>query len=199
MTYIAVGCLGFLTIHLADIFSLRKVPGAKPLSWLIGVGLLVYALTMLALAPGKLPIPEWLIWPGAALLAVSLWLLVYSLFINLPFRKTYVDTGNGDRLVTSGLYALVRHPGVHWFVLVLAALVLVSRSETLLIAAPIFTILDVALVLVQDRFIFGRMFEDYPRYRQTTPMLIPNRKSLSAFRSSFRLTHTISRAGEEAR
>lgn len=199
MTYIAVGCLGFLTIHLADIFSLRKVPGAKPLSWLIGVGLLVYAITMLSLAPGKLPLPEWLAWPGAALLALSLWLLVYSLFVNLPFNKTYVATGSGDRLITSGLYALVRHPGLHWFVLVLTALVLVSRSEMMLVAAPIFAAIDVALVLVQDRFIFGRMFDDYPRYRQTTPMLVPNRKSLNAFINSFKVARAIDGAGEEAR
>lgn len=199
MIYITVGCLGFLTIHLADIFSLRKVPGAKPLSWIIGVGLLVYALAMLSLAPDKLPLPQWLIWPGAALLTVSLSLLVYSLFINLPFNKTYVATGSGDRLITSGLYALVRHPGLHWFILVLAALVLVSRSETLLMAAPIFAALDVALVLIQDRFIFGRMFKDYPRYRQTTPMLVPNRRSFNAFVNSFRAARAIGAAGEEAR
>lgn len=199
MTYIAVGCLGFLTIHLADIFSLRKVPGAKPLSWLIGVGLLVYAITMLSLAPGKLPLPEWLIWPGAALLALSFWLLVYSLFVNLPFNKTYVATGSGDRLITSGLYALVRHPGLHWFVLVLTALVLVSRSEMMLVAAPIFAAIDVALVLVQDRFIFERMFEDYPRYRRTTPMLVPNRRSLNAFINSFKAARAIGGTGEEAR
>ncbi len=199
MIYIAVGCLGFLTIHLADIFSLRKVPGAKPLSWIIGVGLLVYALAMLSLAPDKLLLPRWLIWPGAALLAVSLSLLVYSLFVNLPFNKTYVATGSGDRLITSGLYALVRHPGLHWFIVVLAALVLVSRSEMLLLAAPIFTVLDVTLVLVQDRFIFGRMFKDYPRYRRTTPMLVPNRKSLNAFINSFRAARAIGAAGEKAR
>jgi protein-S-isoprenylcysteine O-methyltransferase Ste14 len=199
MTYIAVGCLGFLAIHLADMFSLRRVPGAKPLSWLIGVGLLVYAVTMLALAEGKLPLPQWLVWSGTALLAVSFWLLVYSLFVNLPFRKTYVATGSGDRLITSGLYALVRHPGVHWFIMVLAALVLVSRSEMLLIAAPIFAAIDVALVIVQDRFIFGRMFEDYARYRQTTPMLMPNRRSLNAFLNSLKSARGIGGVGEEVR
>ena len=130
---------------------------------------------------------------------MSLWLLVYSLFVNLPFSKTYVATGSGDRLITSGLYALVRHPGLHWFVLVLVALILVSRSAMMLVAAPILAALDVALVLLQDRFIFGRMFEDYPRYRQTTPMLVPNRKSLNAFVNSFKAARTIGAAGEEAR
>ncbi len=199
MSYIALGCLGFLAIHLADIFSLRKVPGAKPLSWLIGVGLLVYALTMLSLGEDKLPLPQWLVWPGVALLVVSFWLLVHSLFVNLPFRKTYVATGSGDRLITSGLYALVRHPGLHWFVLVLVALVLVSRSAMMLLAAPMFATLDVVLVVVQDRFIFGRMFDDYAGYRQTTPMLVPNRRSVNAFFNSLKAARAIGGVGEEAR
>jgi protein-S-isoprenylcysteine O-methyltransferase Ste14 len=186
MTNITLGCLGFLTIHLADIFSLKRVPGAKPVSWLVGLGLLVYALVRLVASPDKLPLAGWSIWPGAALLAVSLGLLIYSLFINLPFGKTYVSTGHGDRLITSGLYALVRHPGLHWFILLMVSLVLVSRSEMMLVAALVFAGLDLALVLVQDRYIFGRMFADYAGYRQTTPMLVPNRRSLTAFLDSMR-------------
>ena len=169
------------------------------MSWLAGVGLLIYALTMLSLSPDKLPLPDWFVWPGAILLAISLVLLVYSLFLNLPFTKTYVATGIGDRLITSGLYALVRHPGLPSFILVLVALVLVSRSEMMLQAAPIFAGLDVVLVLVQDRFIFTRMFDDYSSYRQTTPMLVPNRKSLNAFRISLGWPRVTSRVTEKAR
>jgi protein-S-isoprenylcysteine O-methyltransferase Ste14 len=199
MIHITLGCLGFLTIHLADLFSLRKVPGAKPVSWLVGVGLLVYALVGLTASPDKLPLPGWLLYPGAALLVLSLGLLVYSLFINLPFGKTYVSTGSGDRLITSGLYALVRHPGLHWFILLMVSLVLVSRSEMMLVAALVFGGLDLALVLVQDRYIFGRMFADYASYRRTTPMLVPNRRSLAAFLDSMKTARADGRVEEEAR
>ncbi len=111
---------------------------------------------------------------------ISLPLLIYSLFINLPFRKTYVATGVSDKLIRTGLYALVRHPGVHWFILLVLSLILVSKSSLLLIAAPTFILLDVVLVIVQDKFFFGRMFDGYDSYRQETPMLVPNRKSISA-------------------
>ena len=180
MIYIAIGCLGFLIIRLLDVFSLNRLPGAKPFTWILGSGLLVYALAMVSLRSDKLPLPIWPIWLGWALLTISLFLLVYSLFINLPFRKTYIATGVGDKLITTGLYALVRHPWIHWFILLLLSLILVSRSSLLLIASLIWILLNIVLIIVQDKFLFGRMFAGYDQYRKETPMLLPNRKSISA-------------------
>ena len=181
MLYIAMGCLGFLIIHLFDIVSLKRwTKGLKPITWILGSGLLLYALAMTCLQSGKLPSPIWSTWLGWALLIISLPLLIYSLFINLPFRKTYIATGVGDKLITTGLYALVRHPWIHWFILLLLSLILVSRSSLLLIASLIWILLNILLVIIQDKFFFGRMFSGYDQYRKETPMLLPNRKSISA-------------------
>jgi len=186
VVYIAIGCLGLLIIHLFDIVSLKRLPGAKPLTWALGSSLLVYTLVMICIQADKLPLPIWSSWLGWALLSISCLLLTYSLFINLPFRKTYITTGVGDKLVKNGLYALVRHPWVHWFIIALLSLILVSRSSLLLIAAPIFILLNIVLVIVQDRFLFGRMFHGYDSYRRETPMLVPNRQSLNAFIGSLK-------------
>jgi protein-S-isoprenylcysteine O-methyltransferase Ste14 len=182
MIYIAIGGLGFLIIHLFDIVSLKRVPVAKPATWLVGGGLLIYSLIMISLAPNKLSLPTWLTGIGWCLLLISVSLLAYSLFVNLPFRETYLATGVGDKLVVTGLYALVRHPGVHWFIITMLALVLVTRSQLMLIAGPVFILLDVILVVIQDRFFFRRMFQGYDRYRRETPMLFPNRKSINTFK-----------------
>ena len=184
MIYIAIGAFGFLIIHLFDIVSLKKVPKAKPFTWILGSGLLVYALTVTCLQSDKLLLPMWSAWLGWGLLFVSLSLLVYSLFINLPFRKTYVTAGIGDKLITTGLYALVRHPWVHCFTLLLLSLILASRSSLLLIASPIWILLYILLVVIQDKFLFGRMFDSYDSYRHKTPMLLPNRQSIRAFVNS---------------
>jgi len=186
MIYIAIGCLGFLIIHLFDIVSLKRIPGAKPLTWILGSSLLAYALVMACLRSDKLPLPIWPTWLGWALLTISFLLLIYSLFINLPFRRTYIAAGAGDRLITTGLYALVRHPGVLWFTPLMLSLILVSRSSLLLIAAPIFISLDIVLVIVQDKFFFVRMFHGYDSYQRKTPMLVPNRQSINAFINSLR-------------
>ena len=182
--YITLGCLGFLTIHLFDIVALKRWPVVKPITWIIGTGLLVYALAFLSLHPNHLTLPTWSTWLGWSLLLVSSPTLVYALLIHLPFRKTYIATGVSDRLITTGLYALVRHPGVHWFSLALLSLVLVSKSSGLLTAVPVFIFLDVLLVIIQDKLFFTRMFRDYARYQQVTPMLIPNRQSIKAFINS---------------
>jgi len=186
MIYVATGSLGFLVIHLFDIVSLKRIPGAKPFTWSFGVGLLAYSLIMICLAPDKLPLPIWSTWLGWGLLSVSLFLLIYSLFVNLPFRRTYIATGVGDKLITTGLYALVRHPWVHCFSLLLLSLVLVSRSSLLLIASPVWILLDILLAVVQDRFFFSRMFDGYDSYRRETPMLVPNRRSINTFINSLK-------------
>ena len=186
MIYIVLGGLGFLVIHFLDLASIKRIPRVKPLTMLVGNGLVVLAMVMVCLSPDKLALPAWTTWLGWGLLPVSLFLLVYSLFINLPFGKTYVDTGVGDKLITSGLYALVRHPWVHGLILLLLSLILVSKASLMLIAAPIWLCLDIVLVAIQDRFLLGRMFSEYDDYRRRTPMLIPNRRSLNAFINSLK-------------
>ena len=188
MIYIAAGILGLIIIHIFDIVSSRKISsGVKPCVWIMGSGLLGYSIVMLCLESNILLLPLWVTWLGWGLLTLSLFLLVYSLFINLPFHKTYIATGTGDKLVKTGLYALVRHPWIHCFTLVLVSLILVSKSSLLLIAAPIFILLDVVLVIVQDKFFFVRMFDGYRQYQQETPMLVPNRRSINAFIEGLRL------------
>ena len=181
MIYIGLGVLGFLVIHFFDIVSLKRIPGAKPCTWILGSGLLAYSIIMVCLKSDKFLLSTWSTWLGWVLLSISLLLLMYSLFINLPFSKTYITTGVGNKLITTELYALVRHPGVHWFILIMLSLVLVSRSELLLIASPIWILLDILLVIIQDRFILGKMFDGYDSYRKKTPMLLPNRQSIRAY------------------
>ena len=186
MIYIVLGGLGFLIIHLLDITSIKRIPGVKPLTLLAGNGLVIFSIIMLWLSPDKMALPVWTTWLGWVLLPISLFMLIYSLFINLPFGKTYVKTGVGDKLIKSGLYALVRHPWVYGLVLLLLALVLVSKSSLMLIAAPIWVLLDIALVAIQDRVFFSRMFAGYDNYRRQTPMFIPNRRSINAFLNSLK-------------
>jgi len=188
--YIAIGCLGFLVIHLFDIVSIKRVPAAKPCTWVLGSGLMGYAIVASCLWSDKLPLPAWSTWLGWVLLALSLSMVIYSLFINLPFRKTYIATGVGDKLIRTGLYALVRHPGVIWFIPFMVSLVLVSKSNLILIAAPIYILLDIVLVVMQDKVFFGRMFHGYDSYQRETPMLVPNRRSINAFINSIRHART---------
>lgn len=187
MIYIGIGVLGFIVIHLFDLVSLKRIPfGVKPIVWMAGFAILFLSLIKMCLQSNSLPLPDSMVWVGWLLLAVSLMMITFALFINLPFRKTYVNTGVGDKLIKTGLYALVRHPGIYWVALFFFSLVFISKSYIMLIAAPIFVFLNTALVIVQDKYFFPKMFTGYDEYQQETPMLVPNRRSIRAFISSLK-------------
>lgn len=195
IVYVCAGVLGHLLIHLSDRAALKRVPLVKPVLWVVAWGLWTYSVVMSSLWPDKVTLPYWSTVLGWVLLAVSLLLALYTLFINLPFRNTYVSAGVGKRLVTGGLYALVRHPWVHWYVLLMISIILVSRSRLMLFAAPLFALLAILSAVVQDKIVFRQMFPDYASYTQEVPMLVPSRKSTDAFFSGLRRKTSAGRAG----
>lgn len=178
----AIVLLGALSLPTAlgiDVAALAGLRWGKRLVGLLSAGLMGYALVRVVLAQPKLALPAALAWLGWPLLLVATALLVYSLFLEIPFRRTYVEAGASSALVRTGTYALTRHPGVLWFTLLLVALLLVSRSRLLLWAGPIWLGLDVLAVWIQERFYFSQMFPGYEQYKQETPMLIPTRESIA--------------------
>lgn len=179
MRHVLLGCLAFIIALFFDLAALKRIPYLKQAIGLISVFLFSYSLIMVCLDPERLQLPDWSSHAGWPLLLVSLSLLVYSLFLEIPFRRTYVADGVGDRLVETGTYALVRHPGVLWLAFFLLALVLVSRSRLLLLATPVWLLMDVLYVWVQERFFFGSMFPGYEQYKKETPMLIPTPASIA--------------------
>jgi protein-S-isoprenylcysteine O-methyltransferase Ste14 len=190
MINILIGIAGALIIHIVDIVSLKKIPLLKPLIWIIGISMGLYSIIKLCLSSEKLSLPVWSTVFGWVLLVVSVSIFLSALFINLPFRKTYIETGVGDKLVKTGLYSLARHPGAMWFILFMASLVLISQSKLMLNAAPIFMVMNTLLVIIQDKVFFTKMFEGYDQYQKETPMLVPNRRSINVFFKSLRQAKT---------
>ena len=194
MYYIVIGVCAIFVAILFDVFALRRIPRAKQSIGIVTFALFVYAIVMACFESEKLGLPTWLTWVGWPLFVVSLPLLLYSLFVNLPFRKTYIEAGVGNKLVRNRTYALVRHPGVIWLAFVLVSLIFISQSKLLLIASPIWLAADILHVVIQDKFFFGRMFAGYEEYRRETPILIPSWRSISACLRTFRQTKTQSEA-----
>ena len=192
MIYIFVGIIGFFVIHFFDLVSIKKTPfGAKPLIWTVGFAILTFSLVKLCLESNAFTLPSWITWVGWFLLAISLMMITFALFINLPFRKTYISTGVGDELVKTGLYALARHPGVYWVTSFMFSLVFISESKLMLITAPIYSIINIGLVILQDIYFFPKMFAGYDEYKKETPMLVPNRRSIAAFIDSLKASYKI--------
>ena len=193
---ILIGVLGFLLVFLFDVLMLKKIPHIKFVLWLLGTALIITAITLACLSPVKLPLPGWTVIPGWFLFGIGALLVLYSLFINIPFRKTYVASDSKHALVRTGLYALCRHPGTYWVNLFLVSLILVSQSLLQLIAALIFITLNTLLVIIEDKFIFPGIFADYPDYQRKTPMLFPNTRSISDFTRSLPQIKTPEKEGK---
>jgi len=190
MTYILIGCLAFIIGHTCDIVAVKRIPWVKPAVWIIGIILYAYSLVMLSIQSDTLSLPSWTVWPGLILLLISASFFTYSLFVNLPFRKTYIATGFSEKLVRNRMYSLMRHPGVIFFCLFLISLVLISRSYLMLLATPIYIFLDIVLVVIQDKVFFVKMFDEYSDYQKATPMFLPNRQSINTFLNSIKQSRT---------
>jgi len=178
VSYVLLGVLGFLAGYLFELASVRGHTRAKPLLAILAGGLLVYATVGVSLHPERFWLPPWLQGVGWGLLLPTSLLLACSLFVELPFRRTYLAPGPGPHLVTRGSYALVRHPSVLGYGLWLLGLLLVARTTPLLVALPLWLSLDVLWAVLQERLVLCRTFPGYPDYQRTTPMLLPNRRSL---------------------
>ena len=176
--YVSLGLLAFAFALIFDIASLRGPLWLKRVSGLAVPVIFIYAAVEVSCQRPRLAFPFYVGVMGWALLGLSLCLLIYSLFIEISFVQTYPGAGTGDRLVTTGTYALCRHPGVLWFSLFVVSLFLVSRSREWLAAGPIWIGADWVYSWIQDRWIFPRMFSGYADYQHRTPMFVPTRASI---------------------
>ena len=187
MSYVLLGILGFLVGYSTELTGINKLGALKPAAWIASFGLMGYAMVMVCLNTSRFILPGWLTFAGWGLLPLSSLLMLYTLVLELPFPRTFVGSPSSTDMVTTGTYALMRHPTVLWYLLILASALLATRSWVLLVGMPIWLAMDVGWVLLQERFSLPRNFPDYATYKRTTPFLIPNRRSLTEFLRSFRL------------
>ncbi len=175
---LAAGAVAYLPAALAEIGGLKRIPGIKAAGW-AGVALLhAWAVPAAALAPAAwTPGVEARV-GGTLLATVAGILLLWSFALEIPFTASWARTEPGSRLVTTGTYALVRHPGVLWYGLMLLGLLLATGSGTLVVALPLWIGLDVAYVAWEEAAVFPAQFPDYPSYRRSTPMVVPTPSSL---------------------
>ncbi len=176
MVFIVVGMGALLLLLVSDWADCEGRRGTRLLAAAVSLALLLASTIVLVADPERLDLSVWVRIPAALAAALFLFLLASSLFLEIRL----VEGPDGERpLYTRGTYALVRHPGVLWLALLQVAFALAIRSRLLLVAAPFWTAANVALVAVEDRVFFPRLFgEAYRRYRKNVPFLIPTLSSV---------------------
>ena len=112
---------------------------------------------------------------------IGLFALVYTLFFAFPAEDAYgkntIEKKHREAY-TEGVYALSRHPGVLFMVLIYIGLYGAFLSEPMLVLLLATTVCNVAYVVFQDIWTFPRLFSNYEEYKKCTPFLIPSGKSI---------------------
>ena len=129
MIYIFIGILGYVAGLVFDIILLKKIPRIKLAVWLAGWVFALFSIIMVSLNTDKFSMALWTLYSGWVLLGLGTLFILYALYLNLPFKSTYVKVVPNAGLIKTGLYALCRHPVNFWINVVMVSLILVSRSK----------------------------------------------------------------------
>ncbi len=104
-------------------------------------------------------------------------LLVGFTLIALGWKEVYRGAG---RLVTDGLYSRIRHPQYLGLILVVAACLIQWPTILTIILAPFMIARYLLLAREEDRDLEARFGEEFKRYKQRVPGLLPLTKDSSS-------------------
>lgn len=187
LIYIITGCLSFIFLLM---FDLNKIIFFnKKINILFPIGIFILGSSAIGILIGSFAefdiFVYWRLFFGAVSV-LTLLLLLYTLFIALPFNKTYKEVEKENAVIDAGMYALCRHPGVIWFFLLFVSLGMASAKVMMLWAALIWSVMNIIYVYVQDRFIFPKTLPGYSQYQKRVPFIIPSLISIKNCVSSLR-------------
>ncbi len=172
MIYILLGALGFVLMFSADIFGLKQKPFLQRIVTLVAIFILVVSSVFILMEGKTLLLPLQIRILGASFTLVYFILMVYSIVIEVSHRN------EEKKLITTGTYALTRHPGVIWFLLFYISGGILFANTSIIIAGLLWTVFNITYVLLQERYIFVKLFMGYQEYTKETPMIIPSLSSI---------------------
>ena len=160
------------------LFAERRKPGGATLDpWtLVGIRVCAVSAAVIALVDIERfhwsdTVPPAIRTPAMVLYAAALLFAVQAMIAN-PFFSVAVriQTDRGHRLVSSGPYRFVRHPGYLGMSIACPASVLALGSWLALVPALLYSLLIVRRAAVEDRYLLAKLdgygaFADRVRYR----------------------------------
>ncbi len=157
--------------HYRILYNVMSVVTFVPV-FLIWVLYSVYA-PVIYIAPQFLHLPLYAV-QALCLIVATLTFLRFDL---LEFIGIRTETSQkGQKLVTAGLYGVVRHPMYLFIILFLWAKP--AFNSLYLLATALFTAYFVVGAFLEEKKLVGEFGEEYRRYQEAVPMFLP----LMAFR-----------------
>ena len=171
-----IGFAGFLVVDVGAIRTRAGVRGGVNLLAALSLGAAFWAVVRMA---SPLPVSFPVRLTGAILALTGALFTIYVVFVEIPLLQRLLNLSS-SALVRCGTYATCRHPAFWGILLFLAGTSLLIPASTVWFLAATWATLELALVTVQDVWIFPSVFPDYNVYRRETPFLVPTRESLKA-------------------
>ena len=103
-------------------------------------------------------------------LIAGIFSIIGMVFIVLGWREIYK---NKNKLVTNGVYRLIRHPQYFGILLIATAWVFAWPTLLTIIMWPILTFAYYKLARSEERFMIEKFGKQYTEYRNKTPMILP--------------------------
>lgn len=85
-------------------------------------------------------------------------------------------------LRTTGPYGVTRHPIYTGILGMLIGSLLVTGAGRWIVPFPVFLVLFEIKIHIEERFMLGEFPDEYPRYRQRVPKLVPGLRLISGRR-----------------
>ncbi|MGM0431283.1 MAG: isoprenylcysteine carboxylmethyltransferase family protein [Spirochaetota bacterium] len=158
-----LGALGYL---LSGFYDMAKMHLWSPLKHILFIGYpltaLPYGVLLRIQTSPHAPAVQLVL---GVCFAVFIILLIYSVFLE-PLK------GRAGHTYRSGTYSFSRHPGFIWYTCInIIAVIYFWDALTALLCFGLVGC-NLMLIGIEDRYLFPRIFPDYPAYKQTTAFLI---------------------------
>ena len=112
---------------------------------------------------GWAPQPDWVVWIGYAVLIAGYLGVTWAQSVNRHFEATVrIQTDRDHKVIDTGPYAIIRHPGYSTAVLFAAGMALSLGSLYALIPAGVLTLLLIGRTLAED----ATLKAELPGYRE---------------------------------
>ncbi|MDO4393984.1 MAG: hypothetical protein Q4C80_06180 [Bacillota bacterium] len=182
-----IGTAAFVLFFINDYNDWKLKKKWLNASFVLGVTLLIISTVwMCVLGEGHSVLSKY---PGMAVwvvCALSLFAQVYSLFFSFNCDEAYAGGGESESRYpcTVRMYALCRHPGVLFFIILYVGLALVTNMS--FTGVVVLCILNILLIIFEDMLVFPAIFNGYDEYKRGTPFLLPNMNSICKCINDFR-------------
>jgi protein-S-isoprenylcysteine O-methyltransferase Ste14 len=126
-------------------------------------------------------------WPrflGLAILIVATALTLWARFVLGLMWSAAPSVKEGHELHTSGPYSITRHPIYTGLLGMVLGTLLVFGGGVWVLTFPLAVIFVLLKIRIEERFMTADFPEDYPRYRERVPQLVPGLGLLTGRRAA---------------